>query len=122
MEAVHPVLRAPSRIPPGSTQAAPAGPVAGEKIPGTALLLNFLLPGAGHLYGSGGKRGTAVLVVNLICGVITAALFAAAPPFAIPTFLVQLILWIQSMSYARAVTEGRLAPHGHRPRSTKLVR
>lgn len=77
-----------------------------EKAGGTAVLLDFILPGAGHLYGSAGKRGTAILVVNIICGIITSLLFAAQPPLAIPTFLVQIVLWIVGIrSTSRVLTD-----------------
>jgi hypothetical protein len=65
--------------------------------PGTALFLDFLLPGAGHIYGSRGQRGIALLVANLVCGMTV--------PFIYVTFIINLILWIYALATATSVTE-----------------
>ena len=83
----------------------PVGPVSGEKSGGTAVLLDFLLPGVGHLYGSGGSRGTGLLVASIILGVLSAALFATLPPLVLGTGLFQIVIWIQAMATAGSVVK-----------------
>jgi hypothetical protein len=65
--------------------------------PGTALLLDFLLPGAGHIYGSRGQKGIGLLVCNLVCGMTV--------PFVYVTFIINVILWIYALATATSVTE-----------------
>lgn len=66
------------------------------KSSGIALLLNFLLPGAGHLYASGGSKGVALLIVNIV----VALLF----PVVYFTILINIGIWIYAMATSSSVT------------------
>lgn len=67
-----------------------------EKSPGTTFLLNFLVPGAGHIYASGGERW-GLLAAYLGCAALTPLLFV--PVVALP------VLWIVSMVQSSDITK-----------------
>lgn len=67
-----------------------------EKKTGVTLLLNFLLPGVGHLYASNGESGVGILIANIVCGLLT--------PFLYLPIFVCLVLWIVAMAQSGSVT------------------
>jgi hypothetical protein len=69
------------------------------KAEGTAQLLDFFLPGAGHIYGTAGEKGVGLLVANILCAITV--------PFVYVTFIVNIILWIYALATATSVTRGR---------------
>jgi hypothetical protein len=58
--------------------------------------LNFFIPGAGHLYASGGERWV-LFVMNIIC--------AISVPVVYVTFIGNLIIWIVAMVGSRGITD-----------------
>lgn len=67
----------------------------GAKSPQTAFILDFLFPGVGHLYASGGEQGAGLLIANILVG--------ATIPFLYVTALVSVIIWGYAWSTVRDV-------------------
>ena len=65
------------------------------KSAGTTLLLNFLIPGAGHLYASGGEKW-GLFAINITCAVTGTFLYVP--------WIGNLIVWVVSMSDSGKVT------------------
>ncbi len=63
---------------------------------GITLLLNFLIPGAGHVYATNGERW-GYLAGNIICAFLT--------PILLVPFLGNLAIWVITLMESSAVTE-----------------
>lgn len=61
----------------------------------TTFLLNFFIPGAGHVYASGGERW-GLLITNIICAVLA--------PFVYVTLAGNVIVWVIAMAMSASVT------------------
>lgn len=110
-----------------STPLAATGAVQGEKSAGLAIFLNFILPGVGHLYATGGNNGAGLLIASIVLGVINAVIFSILPPFAIPTFLALIFIWGSSMSRVGAIAKKyneqlRAAAHEQQTQAETAVR
>jgi hypothetical protein len=70
--------------------------MANQKSASTTFILNFLVPGVGHLYASGGKRA-GPLAINIVCAVLGAVIYFP--------WLGNLIIWIYTMVTSSSVTD-----------------
>ena len=66
------------------------------KSSGTTLLLNFLIPGAGHVYASNGERW-GYLAANIVCAVSGACIYLP--------WIGNVVIWIITMSASSEVTQ-----------------
>jgi hypothetical protein len=70
--------------------------MAGQKSSGTTFILNFLIPGTGHLYASGGERW-GPLAINIVCAVLGAVI--------VFPWIGNLIIWIYTMVTSGSITQ-----------------
>jgi len=70
----------------------------------TTFWLNFIIPGAGHLYASGGEKWW-LLAAHIGFVFATMLLFAVAGPLGFFPMLLDVLVWIRGMVESRSVTE-----------------
>ncbi len=65
------------------------------KSAGVTFILNFLIPGAGHVYASGGEKW-GLLAMNIVCAVLA--------PLVYVTLIGNVVIWLVAMASSASVT------------------